>query len=65
MVCDFPSNGTLISDSSNGMVYEIAGGASLYISNRANVGGQQPTVNIDHWDLANLTNPAAHLNPVP
>ena len=60
-----PTNGTFIRDTSSGMIYEVAGGAPLYVSNWANVGGQQSFVNVDDWDLQNVGNPAAHLNPVP
>ena len=60
-----PANGTFISDSATGMVYEIAGGAPLYVSSWSIFGGGQPTVRIDHWDIENITNPAAHMNPVP
>ncbi len=60
-----PRNGTLIGDSANGMVYEIAGGAPLYVSNWAAIGGSRATVTVDHWDIANIGNPAAHLNAVP
>ena len=60
-----PSNGTFISSTATGMVYEIAGGAPLYVSNWSAVGGPRPTVGIDQWDLTNITNPAAHMNAVP
>ena len=35
------------------------------MSSWAAVGGSKPYVTIDPWDLQNITNPAAHLNPVP
>jgi surface antigen len=60
-----PANGTLIASTATGMVYEIAGGAPLYVSNWAAIGGARPAVSVDQWDLDNITNPAAHLNPVP
>jgi hypothetical protein len=60
-----PADGTLINDNATGMVYEIAGGAPLYVSDWNAIGGLRAWVGVDHWDLANLTNPAAHLNPVP
>ncbi len=60
-----PVNGTLISSTATGMVYEIAGGAPLYVSNWTAIGGARPAVSIDQWDLENITNPSAHLNAVP
>ena len=60
-----PVNGTLISSTATGMVYEIAGGAPLYVNSWAAIGGARPAVSIDQWDLDNITNPAAHLNPYP
>ena len=60
-----PTNGTLVGDTATGMVYEIAGGAPLYVSSWAAIGGPRATVNIDHWDIANITNPLAHMNAVP
>jgi hypothetical protein len=60
-----PANGTFISSTATGMVYEIAGGAPLYVSNWSAVDGSHPTVGIDQWDLDNIANPAAHLNAVP
>jgi hypothetical protein len=55
----------LISSVATGMVYEIAGGAPLYVSNWAAIGGARSSVGIDQWDLDNISNPAAHLNSVP
>ena len=60
-----PANGTLISSTATGMVYEIAGGAPLYVSNFAAIGGARAVVGVDQWDLDNITNPMAHLNAVP
>ena len=60
-----PANGTLINSTATGMVYEIAGGAPLYVSNWAAIGGARSAVGIDQWDLDNISNPLAHLNPVP
>jgi hypothetical protein len=61
-----PVSGTLISDTSTQMVYKIAGGAPLYVSNwNAIGGGPQPTIAVDDWDLTNITNPASHLNAMP
>ena len=60
-----PVDGSFIRDTTNGAIYTIAGGAPLYVANCANVNGCPGDVNVDDWDLANITNPAAHLNPVP
>ena len=60
-----PSNGTLIQSLSTGKVYEIAGGAPLYVSNVGALGSARTVVGVDQWDLANLTNTAAHLRPYP
>jgi hypothetical protein len=61
-----PANGTLIRTASNLAIYEVAGGAPLFLSSCTAIpGGCTVTVNVDPWDLANITNPAAHLNPVP
>ena len=56
-----PADGTLISTVQDGRVYRIAGGASLYVSTWSAVGGPQPTVAVDQWDVDNTSNPAAHL----
>ncbi len=60
-----PANGTLITSSATGMVYEIAGGAPIYVSSWAAIGGARPATVVDQWDLDNITNPLAHLNAVP
>jgi hypothetical protein len=60
-----PANGTLISSTATGMVYEIAGGAPLYVSSFAAIGGPRAVVGVDQWDLDNITNAAAHMNAVP
>jgi hypothetical protein len=59
-----PADGTFL-QTSTGAVYRVAGGAPLYVSDRSRFGGAQPYVTIDQWDIDNITNPAAHLNPVP
>ena len=58
-----PADGTLLEDST-GAAYRVAGGAPLFVSNPSLFGSVQP-VRIDQWDIANVSNPAAHLNPVP
>jgi len=60
-----PSNGTLIVSSSDGRVYEIAGGAPLFVSNWEAIGGERAYVVVDEWDLENIASPYAHLNAVP
>jgi hypothetical protein len=60
----YPADGTFL-NSSTGAVYRVAGGAPLFLSNWSAVGGPQPYVTVDQWDIENISNPAAHLNPVP
>ena len=60
----YPTDGTFL-NSSTGAVYRVAGGAPLFLSNWNAVGGPQPYVTVDQWDIENISNPAAHLNPVP
>ena len=55
-----PSNGTFVT-TTTGMNYRIAGGAPVPISAWSVFGGVQPSVVIDPWDIANVTNPAARL----
>ena len=46
--------------------YVIAGGAPLYISSWGVYGGEPAAmVRIDAWDIANITDPASHLNARP
>jgi hypothetical protein len=54
-----PVDGTLVQDST-GALYRVAGGAPLLVSNPSLFEGIQP-VQIDHWNIANAGNPAAHL----
>ena len=66
-----PSNGTYITigtpGSAYGQVYEIAGGAPLHVESWGDLPGGYPgyTLWVDGWDLAKISNPAAHLNAVP
>jgi surface antigen len=60
-----PADGTIVTDGSTGRSYEIAGGAPLWISNWADIGGFRASPIIDDWDLLNLGNPLAHMNAVP
>ncbi len=61
----YPADGTLINTTNDGRVYEIAGGAPLYVSSWSAIGGSRPSVGIDGWDVANVGNPYAHLRPYP
>jgi hypothetical protein len=58
-----PADGTLLEDST-GSLYRVAGGAPLFVSEPGVFAGVQP-VTIDQWNIANIGNPLAHLNPVP
>ena len=59
-----PADGTLLAASGGG-VFEVVGGAPLFVSAWAAIGGMRPYVVVDEWDIDNIANPAAHLNPVP
>lgn len=61
----YPSDGTLIGTSGDGRVYEIVGGAPLYVSNWNAIGGARPATGVDEWDVNNTSNPAAHLRQYP
>ncbi|MGN6275546.1 MAG: CHAP domain-containing protein [Solirubrobacterales bacterium] len=61
----YPADGTLVSTSGDGRVYEIAGGAPLYVSNWNAIGGARPSTGIDQWDVNHPDNPAAHLREYP
>ncbi|MGO9898817.1 MAG: CHAP domain-containing protein [Solirubrobacteraceae bacterium] len=60
----YPADGTFL-NTSTGPVYRVAGGAPMFVSNWSAVGGPQPSVTIDEWDIDNISNPAAHLRPYP
>jgi hypothetical protein len=60
----YPSDGTLLGASGGG-VFVVAGGAPLYVSSWSTIGGPQPVVRMDQWDIDNTTNPYAHLRPYP
>jgi hypothetical protein len=59
-----PANGTFLQTTTGGL-YRVAGGAPLGVSSWARVGGEQPAVVIDEWDIDNLVDPPAHLNLIP
>jgi hypothetical protein len=60
-----PANGTLINSTATGRVYIIAGGAPLYVSNWAAIGGARPVVSIDQWCIDNISHPLAHMRARP
>ncbi|NMM23587.1 MAG: hypothetical protein HHJ11_08835, partial [Phycicoccus sp.] len=57
----YPLDGTFISNTADGRVYRVAGGAPLYVSSWAHLGGAQATTSLDPWEFANYGN----LRPVP
>jgi Domain of unknown function (DUF1906) len=59
-----PASGTFLATEA-GAIYRVAGGAPLAVSSWALYAGVQPSVTIDPWDIANITNPLAHLNSKP
>jgi cell wall-associated NlpC family hydrolase len=60
----YPADGTFL-NTSTGAVYRVAGGAPLFVSNWDAVGGPQPYVTVDEWDVDNTANSAAHLRTYP
>jgi surface antigen len=60
-----PANGTFLRYEGSGQIWEIAGGAPLYVSNCQNLNGCPGAVNADIWDIANAGNPQSHLNATP
>jgi hypothetical protein len=61
----YPEDGALIGTSGDGRVYEIVGGAPLYVSSWNAIGGARPATSVDQWDVNNTDNPAAHLRQYP
>jgi cell wall-associated NlpC family hydrolase len=61
----YPADGTFVATSGDGRVYEIAGGAPLYVSNWSAVGGPKAAVGIDQWDVNNTGDTHAHLRQYP
>ena len=55
-----PANGTFLT-TTLGQTYRVAGGAPVGVSSWSVFGGAQPSVVIDPWDIANISNPLAHL----
>lgn len=60
----FPAEGTLLG-ASDGGVFRVAGGAPLWVSDWSAIGGPQPTVPADAWDIDNAGQPQTHLNKYP
>ena len=62
-----PVDGTFISGYTSGYVFRVAGGAPIYVSNWANVGGVQPCTAVDDAAIesAGGQSPFDHLNLVP
>ncbi|HEX6687123.1 MAG TPA: CHAP domain-containing protein [Solirubrobacterales bacterium] len=61
----YPADGTLVATSGDGRVYEIVGGAPLYVSNWGAIGGPRAATGIDQWDVDHTDNPASHLRQYP
>jgi hypothetical protein len=59
-----PEDGTFL-QTTTGAFYRVAGGAPLPLTDWSLFGGEQPSVLIDQWDIDNITNPLAHLSPLP
>jgi hypothetical protein len=59
-----PLDGTFLTTAA-GSIYRVAGGAALPVSSWSLFGGTQSSIVIDPWDIANATNPLAHLNDAP
>lgn len=55
-----PTNGTFLTTTS-GMIYRVAGGAPIGVTKWSVFGGVQPSVTIDPWDIANVSNPLSRL----
>jgi hypothetical protein len=59
-----PADGTFLA-TADGEVYRVAGGAPIAVSDWSVFGGPQPYVIIDPWNIDNVGDPMAHLNPTP
>ena len=60
-----PADGALVSNTRDGRVYVIAGGAPLYVSNWGAIGGPRGVTTIDRWAIDNPQDPHAHLLAYP
>lgn len=60
-----PKDGAFLDARPSGRIFVVAGGAPLYVSNWANVGGPRAVAPVDDWSVDNAGTPASHLNGVP
>jgi hypothetical protein len=60
----YPANGTFLT-TTTGLTYRVAGGAPIEVTNWGIFGAPQPSETVDEWDLQNISNPLAHLEPAP
>lgn len=60
----YPADGTVLAASGGG-VFIVAGGAPLYLSNWAAIGGPKPYTAVDEWAIQNPEDPHAHLRRYP
>ena len=62
-----PVDGTFVRTAGNNQTYKIVGGAPVYVSNWASVGGQQSVTIVDHFavDRAGQAGYYSHLRAVP
>lgn len=63
-LCPVPASGTFLT-TATGNAYRVAGGAPIRISDWSRLGGVQPAVEIDQWDLDNLGNPTVRMYRTP
>jgi hypothetical protein len=61
----FPADGTFLSESATGPTYRVAGGSPIGIGTWDIYGGPQPNIQIDPWDIQNMSSPFAHLRSAP
>jgi GH25 family lysozyme M1 (1,4-beta-N-acetylmuramidase) len=48
-----PLDGTFLDDGTDGRVYRVVGGAPVIVTSWPALGGRQPSVRVDDWDIAN------------
>ena len=49
----YPSDGTYLADGTSGYVYVMAGGAPMRIYSWSDIGGSEPTTEVDDWAIFN------------
>jgi hypothetical protein len=59
-----PANGSFVT-TTTGLTYRVAGGSPFLVTSWSLFGGPQPSVTVDSWDTAHLTDPASRLVPRP